>query len=71
MMLLGCGALIAAEAATNDVIVTQCWAMTKSGNCCKRRAVPNARYCKQHSADRTPSKAVDRCHSMTTNGGQC
>jgi len=58
-------------AATNEVVVSQCWAMTKSGNRCKRRAVPNERYCKQHSADRAPSKVPDRCRSMTTNGVQC
>lgn len=49
----------------------QCWAVTKSGNRCKRRARPNERYCKQHSASVSPTKPIPRCRSMTEAGTQC
>lgn len=56
-------------AATNDY--ARCWAVTQSGNRCKRRAVSNERYCHQHSAARETKGEQDRCRSMTTNGVQC
>ena len=52
-------------------IQCQCWAVTKSGNRCKRRARPNERYCKQHSASVSPTKPITRCRSMTEAGTQC
>ncbi len=52
-------------------IQCQCWAITKSGNRCKRRARPNERYCKQHSASVSPTKPIPRCRSMTEAGTQC
>ena len=64
--LLFCSCVLAS---TNDVV--QCWSITKSGNRCKRRAVANERYCKQHAADRTSNKQPNFCRSMTTNGVQC
>lgn len=69
--LLICGLILCsvAGAVTNEIV--QCWAVTKSGNRCKRRAVVNERYCKQHSATRTSSTQPDRCRSMTTNGVRC
>ena len=50
---------------------SQCWAMTKSGNRCKRRARPNERYCKQHSASASSAKPPTRCRSMTESLTQC
>ena len=61
----------APDAKPEDKAECQCWAVTKSGTRCKRRARPGVRYCKQHSADVTPKKAPERCRSMTENGGQC
>lgn len=58
-------------AETTNVVASQCWAITRSGNRCKRRAIPNARYCRQHSDVRISSKTVERCRSMTTNDVQC
>lgn len=49
----------------------QCWAMTKSGNRCKRRAAAGRRYCHQHAADVKPKKEQERCRSMTEDGKQC
>ena len=48
-----------------------CWAVTRSGNRCKRRAAPGERYCRQHAASVAPSKPVARCRSMTPEGTQC
>ena len=59
----------AAVAAANEI--AQCWAVTKSGSRCKRRAAPETRYCRQHTADRTSDRQPDRCRSMTTNGVWC
>ena len=56
---------------TQQVNCSRCWAVTKSGNRCKRRAVSGCRYCKQHSADRAPKRNVSQCRSMTTNDVQC
>lgn len=49
----------------------QCWAVTQSGNRCKRRARPNGRYCKQHASEVKPKKQPTRCRSMTERGEQC
>lgn len=32
----------------------QCWAVTRSGNRCKRRARPGERYCRQHATSVAP-----------------
>ena len=50
---------------------SRCWAVTKSGNRCKRRAVSGCRYCKQHSADRAAKRNYSRCRSMTKKDVQC
>lgn len=50
---------------------SRCWAMTKSGNRCKRRATSGCRYCKQHSADRVPKRKISQCRSITTDDVQC
>ena len=70
-----------ADAATNSVPVVvqstnvtarvQCWAQTKSGNRCKRRAVSGERYCRQHSATIAPKKQPEKCHSFTDDGKPC
>ena len=70
-----------ADAATNSVPVVvqstnvtarvQCWAQTKSGNRCKRRAVSGERYCRQHSATIAPKKQPEKCRSFTENGKPC
>ena len=49
----------------------QCWAVTKSGNRCKRRAAAGKRYCRQHAAEVKPQKRPERCRSMTEDGKQC
>lgn len=49
----------------------QCWAVTKSGSRCTRRARPNERYCKQHSSSAATKKQPERCMSMTEKGKQC
>lgn len=49
----------------------QCWAVTQSGNRCKRRARPGERYCRQHAASVVPKVTPNRCRSMTQNGEQC
>ena len=49
----------------------QCWAVTKSGNRCKRRAAAGKRYCHQHASDVKPKKEQERCRSMTEDGKQC
>ena len=49
----------------------QCWAMTKSGNRCKRRAAAGKRYCHQHASDVKPKKSPECCRSMTEDGKQC
>jgi hypothetical protein len=49
----------------------QCWAVTKSGNRCTRRARPDERYCKQHSSSVAPKKPPAQCMSMTEKGKQC
>ena len=56
---------------TQQVNCSRCWAVTKSGNRCKRRAASGCRYCKQHSADRIPKRNVSQCRSMATNDVQC
>ena len=50
---------------------TQCWAMTKSGNRCKRRAAIGKRYCHQHASSVKPKAEQGRCRSMTEDGKQC
>ena len=59
----------AAVAATNEIV--QCWAVTKSGSRCKRRAAPETRYCRQHAATRELKDTPPQCGSMTTNGDPC
>ena len=49
----------------------QCWAVTQSGNRCKRRARPGERYCRQHAASVVPKVTPDRCRSMTEKGERC
>ena len=48
-----------------------CWAVTKSGNRCKRRAAAGKRYCHQHAASVKPKKQPERCRSMKGDGKQC
>lgn len=60
---------VCALAATNEV--AQCWAVTKSGSRCKRRAAPQARYCRQHTADREQKDTPTQCGSMATNCVRC
>ena len=70
-----------ADAATNSVAAVvqstnatarvQCWAQTKSGNRCKRRAVCGERYCRQHSATIAPKKPLEKCRSFTDGGKPC
>ena len=59
----------AAVAAANEI--AQCWAVTKSGSRCKRRAAPKTRYCRQHAATRELKDTPPQCGSMTTNGVPC
>ena len=59
------------EAPKQEKERVQCWAMTKSGNRCKRRAAAGKRYCHQHASSVTPKKEQDRCRSMTEDGKQC
>lgn len=49
----------------------KCWAVTQSGNRCKRRARPGERYCRQHAAPVVPKATPDRCRSMTGKGERC
>ena len=49
----------------------QCWARTKSGNRCKRRAAAGKRYCHQHASSVNPKTEQNRCRSMTEEGKQC
>ena len=51
--------------------VNQCWACTKSGNRCKRRAAIGERYCKQHSASAQLRNTSGKCCSMTSEGKRC
>ena len=51
--------------------VLRCWAVTQSGNRCKRRAALECRYCKQHSAERIQKRKFSRCRSILTNEVQC
>ena len=60
---------VAVVAATNGV--AQCWAVTKSGSRCKRRAAPETRYCRQHAATRELKDTPPQCGSMTTSGVPC
>ena len=59
----------AAVAAANEI--AQCWAVTKSGTRCKRRAAPETRYCRQHTATRELKDTPPQCSSVTTNGVPC
>ena len=56
---------------TNAMCRVQCWAQTKSGNRCKRRAVSGERYCRQHSATIAPKKSLEKCRSFTDGGKPC
>ena len=56
---------------TNAMCRVQCWAQTKSGNRCKRRAVSGERYCRQHSATIAPKKQPEKCRSLTEDGKPC
>ena len=56
---------------TNATARVQCWAQTKSGNRCKRRAVSGERYCRQHSATIAPKKQPEKCRSFTEDGKPC
>ena len=56
---------------TNVSARVQCWAQTKSGNRCKRRAVSGERYCRQHSATIAPKKQPEKCRSFTEDGKPC
>ena len=59
------------ERVTNVVERVQCWAQTKSGTRCKRRAVKGERYCRQHSADKTVKVAPEKCRSFDESGKPC
>lgn len=59
------------EALKQEKERTQCWAMTQSGNRCKRRAAAGKRYCHQHAADVKPKKEPARCRSIAEDGKQC
>lgn len=59
------------EAPKQEKERVQCWAMTKSGNRCKRRAEAGKRYCHQHASDVKPKKSPECCRSMTEDGKQC
>lgn len=59
------------EAPKQEKERVQCWAVTKSGNRCKRRAAAGKRYCHQHAADVKPKDQPERCRSMTEDGKQC
>ncbi len=59
------------EAPTPEKAREQCWAVTKSGNRCKRHSAPGERYCRQHASGVKPKKTPDCCRSMTGNGKQC
>ena len=50
---------------------TQCWAVTKSGNRCKRRAPSGKRYCHQHASTVNSKAEQKRCRSMTEAGKRC
>ena len=59
------------ERLTNVVERVQCWAQTKSGTRCKRRAVKGERYCRQHSADKTVKIVPEKCRSFDESGKPC
>ena len=69
--LVACAAQENTPQRTEPPTVSQCWAMTQSGNRCKRRARPGERYCKQHSSQKPTAKNGERCRSMTEDGKQC
>ena len=56
---------------TNGVERVQCWAQTKSGTRCKRRAAPGGRYCRPHAAELAPKSAPEKCRSFTEDGRPC
>ena len=56
---------------TNATARVQCWAQTKSGNRCKRRAVSGERYCRQHSATIAPKREPEKCRSFAADGKPC
>ena len=65
------GGFIETALPTNATARVQCWAQTKSGNRCKRRAVSGERYCRQHSATIAPKKPLEKCRSFTDGGKPC
>ena len=65
------GGFIETALPTNVTARVQCWAQTKSGNRCKRRAVSGERYCRQHSATIAPKKQPEKCRSFTEDGKPC
>ena len=48
-----------------------CWAMTEAGARCKHKKDGDKDYCKQHAADKKPSKSVTQCRALTWEGKQC
>ena len=82
LLLIATGTFVCyADAATNSVPAVvqstnatsrvQCWAQTKSGNRCKRRAVCGERYCRQHSSTFAPTKHLEKCRSFAEDGKPC
>ena len=49
----------------------QCHSVTKSGNRCKRKAVPQKLYCRQHSANTQTSSKGDCCCYISDAGVRC
>ena len=49
----------------------QCHSVTKSGNRCKRKAVPQKLYCRQHSANTQTSGKGDCCCYISDAGVRC
>ena len=65
------GGFIETALPTNATARVQCWAQTKSGNRCKRRAVSGERYCRQHSSTIAPKKQPEKCRSFAEDGKPC
>ena len=64
-----------AVSSTNDVAAVvqrvQCHSVTKSGNKCKRKAVPGKLYCRQHAAQTPIAKPSRTCAYISGDGKRC
>ena len=49
----------------------QCHSVTKSGNRCKRKAVPGKLYCRQHAAQSPSAKPSETCAYISDDGKRC